>query len=201
VVPYNLFLHASLVKEKWKQKSDLIYARKDTLISIILGGVVSMSIIIAAAAINGESIENGGDLAKGLEPLYGSFAKYILGLGLFAAGITSAITAPLAASYVANSCFGWKAGLKNIKFSIVWSSILFFGVLFSSLQFSPIEIIKFAQVANGILLPIIALFLLWVVNRTKVLGKYKNNLTQNIISGLIIVITIILGIISIIKVF
>jgi Mn2+/Fe2+ NRAMP family transporter len=201
VVPYNLFLHASLVKEKWKQKSDLIYARKDTLISIILGGVVSMSIIIAAAAINGESIENGGDLAKGLEPLYGSFAKYILGLGLFAAGITSAITAPLAASYVANSCFGWKAGLKNIKFRIVWSSILFFGVLFSSLQFSPIEIIKFAQVANGILLPIIALFLLWVVNKTKVLGKYKNNLTQNIISGLIIVITIILGIISIIKVF
>ncbi len=201
VVPYNLFLHASLVKEKWQQKSDLLYARKDTLISIVLGGVVSMSIIIAATTISGEAIKNGGDLAKGLEPLYGSFAKYFLGIGLFAAGITSAITAPLAASYVANSCFGWKANLKSTKFRVVWVFILFLGVLFSSLQFNPIEIIKFAQVANGILLPIIALFLVWVVNKTAVLGKYKNNMSQNIISGVIILVAIILGFKSILKVF
>ena len=44
VVPYNLFLHASLVKEKWKQQSDLKFARKDTFISIIFGGIVSMAI-------------------------------------------------------------------------------------------------------------------------------------------------------------
>ncbi len=201
VVPYNLFLHASLVKEKWNRKSDLKYARKDTVISILLGGVVSMSIIISAAAINGDIIKNGGDLAKGLEPLYGSFAKYFLGLGLFAAGITSAITAPLAASYVASSCFGWKADMKNTKFRIVWAFILLLGVLFSSLKFSPIEIIKFAQVANGILLPIIALFLLWIVNKNAVLGKYKNKLLQNIISGVIILIAIILGFKSILKVF
>ena len=201
VVPYNLFLHASLVKEKWKHKSDLLHARKDTLISIVLGGIVSMSIIIAATTISGEDIKNGGDLAKGLQPLYGSFAKYFLGIGLFAAGITSAITAPLAASYVANSCFGWEANLKNIKFRIVWAAILFLGVLFSSLQINPIEIIKFAQVTNGILLPIIALFLLWVVNKTVVLGKYKNNMFQNVISGIIILIAIILGFKSILKVF
>lgn len=107
VVPYNLFLHASLVKEKWSNKSDLKFARKDTIISIVLGGFVSMSIIIAATAINGSVIKNGVDLAKGLEPLYGSFAKYFLGIGLFAAGITSAITAPLTAAYVASSCFDW----------------------------------------------------------------------------------------------
>lgn len=201
VVPYNLFLHASLVKEKWQQKSDLKYARKDTMISIILGGFVSMSIIIAATAIQGDAIRSGADLAKGLEPLYGNFAKYFLGIGLFAAGITSAITAPLAAAYVANSCFGWNANLKNIKFRLVWAFILLLGVLLSSLQFSPIEIIKFAQVANGILLPIIALFLLWVVNKTEVLGKYKNKLSQNIVSGIIILITIVLGFKSILKVF
>ncbi len=201
VVPYNLFLHASLVKEKWKHESDLKYARKDTMVSIILGGFVSMSIIIAATSIHGETISNGADLAKGLEPLYGSFAKYFLGIGLFAAGITSAITAPLAAAYVANSCFGWNSSLKNKKFRMVWSFILILGVLFSSMKISPIEIIKFAQVANGILLPIIALFLLWVVNKTEVLGKYKNHLSQNIISGIIILITVILGFKSILKVF
>lgn len=201
VVPYNLFLHASLVKEKWKQQSDLKFARKDTFISIILGGIVSMAIIIAATAINGQEVNNVIDLAKGLAPLYGGFAKYFLGIGLFAAGITSAITAPLAAAYVANSCFGWNANLKNSRFRIVWFFILLIGVVFSSLQFNPIEIIKFAQVANGFLLPIIALFLLWVVNKTAVLGKYKNKVGQNIVSGIIILITIILGFKSIMKVF
>lgn len=201
VVPYNLFLHASLVKEKWKQQSDLKFARKDTFISIILGGIVSMAIIIVATAINGLEVNNAADLAKGLTPLYGGFAKYFLGIGLFAAGITSAITAPLAAAYVANSCFGWNANLKNSRFRIVWFIILLLGIVFSSLQFNPIEIIKFAQVANGVLLPIIALFLLWVVNKTAVLGKYKNKLGQNIISGIIILITIVLGFKSILKVF
>ncbi|WP_456463220.1 Nramp family divalent metal transporter [Lutibacter sp.] len=201
VVPYNLFLHASLVKEKWKNKNDLKFARKDTFIAIILGGFVSMSIIIAASSINGVEIKNGIDLAKGLEPLYGNFAKYFLGIGLFAAGITSAITAPLAAAYVARSCFGWDVDLKNIKFRMVWFLILVLGVVFSSFKINPIEIIKFAQVANGILLPVIALFLLWIVNKTTVLGTYKNGIFQNIISGIIILVTIILGFKSILKVF
>ncbi|AMC10114.1 manganese transporter [Lutibacter profundi] len=201
VVPYNLFLHASLVKEKWKNKNDLKYSRKDTFIAIVFGGFVSMSIIVAASAMKGVEIKNGIDLAKGLEPLYGNFAKYFLGIGLFAAGITSAITAPLAAAYVAKSCFGWDVGLKNLKFRIVWLIILVLGVVFSSLKINPIEIIKFAQVANGILLPIIALFLLWIVNKTTVLGTYKNGIFQNIISGIIILITIILGFKSVLKVF
>lgn len=200
VVPYNLFLHASLVKEKWKTKSDLKYARKDTFISIILGGFVSMAIIIAANSINGGAINNASDLAKGLEPLYGQFAKYFLGIGLFAAGITSAITAPLAAAFVANSCFGWKLSMKSTRFRIVWMLILFLGVFFSSLELSPIDIIKFAQIANGILLPVIAIFLFWIVNKSSVLGVYKNGVFQNILAGVIIVISIVLGFKSILKV-
>lgn len=201
VVPYNLFLHASLVKEKWKKKSDLKFARKDTFISIILGGFVSMAIIISASAIGGGNISSVLDLAKGLEPLYGTAAKYFLGIGLFAAGITSSITAPLAAAFVANGCFGWKADLKDFRFRLAWFFILIIGVSFSFLKFTPIEIIKFAQIANGILLPVIALFLLWVVNKTSVLGKYKNGMLHNIISVFIILITIVLGIKSIMKVF
>jgi Mn2+/Fe2+ NRAMP family transporter len=201
VVPYNLFLHASLVKEKWKNDQSLKVARKDALISIVLGGLVSMAIVIAAASINKESIQTINDLSKGLEPLYGNFAKYFLGFGLFAAGITSAITAPLAAAYVANSCFGWNAGLKDFKFRLVWLIILLIGVIFSSLKINPIEIIKFAQVANGILLPVIALFLFWIANNSKLLGKYKNTRLQNGILILILITTIVLGLKSILKVF
>ncbi len=201
VVPYNLFLHASLVSEKWKHIDDLNTARKDTFIAIALGGLVSMAVIVAASTIKGGEISSALDLAKGLEPLYGDSAKYFMGIGLFAAGITSAITAPLAAAYVVNSCFGWQAGLKDFKFRSVWIFILGLGVFFLSFDIKPIEIIKFAQVANGILLPFIAIFLLWVVNKTAVLGKYKNTVFQNMMGIIIISLSVLLGLRSILKVF
>ena len=201
VVPYNLFLHASLVKEKWNNPKDLKNVRKDTITSISLGGLVSMAIIISASSIVSGEISSASDLAKSLAPLYGDFASYFLGIGLFAAGITSAITAPLAAAYVARGCFGWKSGLKSKKFRSVWILILILGVVFSSLGFKPIEIIKFAQVANGILLPVVAGILLWVVNKKVVLGNYVNSKFQNILGFVILILTIFLGIRGLDKVF
>ncbi|WP_430927879.1 Nramp family divalent metal transporter [Polaribacter marinivivus] len=200
VVPYNLFLHASLVKERWHKKEDLIFAKKDTFISILLGGLVSMSIIVSAASISSTNILNAADLAKGLAPLYGDFAKYFLALGLFAAGITSAITAPLAAAYVAKGCLGFKGGLQSKSFRIVWIIILFLGVLFSSIGIKPIEIIKFAQVANGMLLPVIAGILLWIMNKKNILENYVNSKFQNILGFIILAITIFLGAKGILKV-
>ncbi|MCQ0112143.1 NRAMP (natural resistance-associated macrophage protein) metal ion transporters [Zhouia amylolytica] len=200
VVPYNLFLHASLVKEKWQSEKDLRASRIDTIVSIIMGGLVSMSIIIAAAAIKTDTISSVLDLAKGLEPLYGSMAKYFLGIGLFAAGITSSVTAPLAAAYVADSCFNWKSKLTDWKFRMVWGGIIMVGIVLSSLKIKPIELIQFAQVANGILLPVVACFLVWVVNKKAVLKKYVNNKTQNIIAIAIVLIALLLGIKSILKV-
>lgn len=201
IVPYNLFLHAALVSEKWKSKTDLKLARRDTLVSIMLGGFVSICIMISAAAIKTSEVKNVMDLAKALEPLYGSAALYFMGVGLFAAGITSAITAPLAAAYVANSCFGWKADFKDKKFRAIWILILVLGVFFLSFGIKPIEIIKFAQVANGLLLPIIAIFLLWVVNRAGVMGAHKNTGLQNRIGVLIILLAVVLGAKSIVTVF
>lgn len=200
VVPYNLFLHASLVSEKWKTKEDLKTARKDTFISITLGGMVSMAIIIAATTIPKGDVSTVLDLAKGLEPLYGNAARYFMGIGLFAAGITSAITAPLAAAYVVNSCFGWKAGLKDLKFKLVWMTIIILGVLSLTFGISPIEIIQFAQVTNGILLPFIAIFLLWVANKVALMGPFKNSTSQNVLGIFIILLAILLGIKSILKV-
>lgn len=201
VVPYNLFLHASLAKTKWKSKGDLSFARKDTFIAVILGGIVSMCIIISASAIPSQGISNASDLAKGLEPLFGLNAKYFLSIGLFAAGITSAITAPLAAAFVASGCLGWNSSLKSSKFRAVWILILGLGVLFSTIGFKSIEIIKFAQVANGLLLPIIACFLLWVMNKSSILGNYTNSNVQNIVGLVIVLIAIFLGTKGILNVF
>ncbi len=201
VVPYNLFLHASLAKTKWNKKSDIQLARKDTVLAVVLGGIVSMSIIISAAAINIKEVGNAADLALALEPLFGVNAKYFLSVGLFAAGITSAITAPLAAAYVASGCLGWQTDLKSKRFRAVWMFILGLGVVFSSVGFKSIEIIKFAQVTNGLLLPVIAGFLLWVMNKTSVLGVYKNSKFQNFLGLIILVITILLGLKVILSVF
>ena len=193
VVPYNLFLHTSLSKERWKKNSDLKYAKRDTIISIILGGLISMCIVISSSSLNIEEINSVYDLAKGIEPLYGINSKYIIGIGLFSAGITSAITAPLAASYVASGCLEWSGGARNIKFKLVWFSILIFGVISSSSGFKSIEIIKFAQISNGMLLPIIAGFLIWVANKKTILGIYTNNTFQNISGLVILLLTIFLG--------
>ena len=193
VVPYNLFLHAALSKEKWKKKSDLKYAKKDTTVSIILGGIISMCIVISSSSLNIQEITSAIDLAKGVEPIYGSISKYILGLGLFSAGLTSAITAPLAASYVASGCLGWSGGTKNLKFKLVWFVILFFGVISSSSGLKSIDIIKFAQISNGLLLPIVAGFLIWITNKKSILGNYKNTNFQNIAGLLILLLTIFLG--------
>lgn len=193
VVPYNLFLHASLVSEKWNGVKHLGMVRKELFFSLLLGGMVSMAIVVCAAASNIEKIEDVADLALGLEPLFGNSATIFLAIGLLAAGITSSITAPLAAAYVVKGCLGWKGGMQSKKFKMVWMLIIILGVIFSSLGIKPVEIIQFAQIANGLVLPIIAIFLFWVVNQRSVLGDQKNNLLQNIIGFVVIALSIFLG--------
>ncbi|MEP0262298.1 Nramp family divalent metal transporter [Dokdonia sp.] len=201
VVPYNLFLHASLVTEKWKGAEALPIARKDTIVAVILGGLVSMAIIICAAAIQGGDIKNAGDLAKSLEPLFGEYARYFVGIGMAAAGLTSAITAPLAAAYVVQGCLGWEKNIKSTRFRMVWGLILILGIFFSSFGYSPIDIIQFAQVANGMLLPIIAGYLIWMANKKQLLGVYTNKTWQNIIGIIIWLVVFGLGLRTILKVF
>ena len=193
VVPYNLFLHSSLVKEKWNGISKLKTARIESFISIIIGGIVSMAIIITAASVSNDNVKSVMDLAKGLEPLYGKFAIYFLGIGLFASGITSSITAPLAAAYVAKSCFGWSGSLKNLNFRIVWFFVLLIGVIVSLLKLNPIEVIKFAQFSNSLLLPIVAILLFWLINNKTIFKNSYSYKLQNILVIVIILITIILG--------
>jgi len=193
VVPYNIFLHSSLVTEKWKSVKKIKTARLESLISILLGGVISLSIIITAASSMNQEITNVIDLAKGLEPLYGKFSIYFLGVGLFASGITSSITAPLAAAYVAKSCFGWNDTLKSIKFRLVWIFVLLFGVIVSLLDLNPIEIIKFAQFSNSLLLPIIAIILLWLVNKSVIIENKFSYKFQNVLGIIFIIITFLLS--------
>lgn len=204
VVPYNLFLHAAAVRERWTQPEMLPEARKDLAVSVILGGIISMSIVITSSvafAGSGSSISGVADLGVQLEPLLGRWARYFMGTGLFAAGISSAITAPLAAAYATQGTLGWERNLRSKRFRMVWIFIVLTGTLFALLGFRPLEAIVFAQAANGILLPVIAIYLLFIMNSKKVMGEHVNGWLSNIAGTLVVVITIGLGIRSILSAF
>lgn len=203
VVPYNLFLHASAVQERWKDASGLNESRTDILVSIILGGFISIAIIITASAAffgTGITITDAGNMAKQVEPLLGSWAKYFFAFGLFAAGTSSAITAPLAAAYATAGALGWETEFKDKKFRAIWMTVLIIGIIFSAMGFKPLSAIIFAQGTNGILLPIVAIYLLSVMNNKKTLGEYVNKGFSNIFGFIVVLVAIGLGLVSILKV-
>ena len=175
VVPYNLFLHAALVA----QSPNVPFAaiKKDTLVAIGLGGIISLCIIISAAALEGTAVKNALDLGKALEPLYGTAAPLLMQFGFFAAGLTSALTAPMAAAFVVSECFGMPKD--GWGYRITAFAVLAVGVYFTTTGIVPIEIIRFAQIANGILLPVIGLLLLFMVNNSQLMRGATPSKLQN----------------------
>ncbi len=208
VVPYNLFLHAASVQDKWGEDvptdQAVAEAKLDTRLSVGLGGLVTIAVLTTAAAAlfsTGRGVESAADMAAALEPLLGESAKYFFAFGLLAAGITSSVTAPLAAAYATAGAFGWKRDLADRKFKAIWALIIAIGVTFAILGSSPTELIVFAQAANGLILPIVAVFLLVVMNRKDLLGKHVNTAGANVIGGVVVLVAIGLGAWSILRAF
>ena len=201
IVPYNLFLHASLVSKKWNGAATLPGVRKDLIYSIILGGLISMSIVMSGAALGKAGADSFNALASGLEPLFGGYAGTFFGIGLFAAGITSTITAPLAAAIAVRGIMGWNNDHTDIRYRLVWIFVLGTGITFASMGYKPIFVIRFAQFANGLLLPLIAGFLIWIVNSRTIMGEYANQKIHNIAGGIVLLVSIGLGIKSVTSVF
>ena len=196
VVPYNLFLHASAAKSQWTNITELPTARTDTIISIGLGGLIAILVVSTAAAsmfAHGIAVNNASDMAQQFEPLFGPFSKYLLGIGMFAAGLSSVITAPLATSYAISEVLNIEGGANSKAFKLISLSIILVGAGLAMTGIKPIEIIVLAQFANGLLLPVIASFLLYAMNHKKLLGKYSNTLTANILGGAVVIFTTLLG--------
>ncbi|RUO26508.1 manganese transporter [Aliidiomarina minuta] len=204
VVPYALFLHAAGASERWpaaKLGTDqaLREARSDLRTSIPLGGLITLAILSTAASAyfgRAATIEGAADLAVSLQPLFGNAATWLMALGLLAAGVSSAVTAPLASAYALTGVLGWSGNMRGRAFRLTWLTIIVVGVIISSLGIQPVTLIVFAQVANGILLPFIAGFLLLAVNKD-VLGAYRNSFRQNLVGGLVFIIACALGLRSI----
>ena len=202
IVPYNLFLHAAAARRKWDSAAALGEARRDSGLSIGIGGLVSILILSTAAATLFRAeleISSAADMARAIEPAFGASGRYFVGIGLLAAGLTSAITAPMATGYALSELIGGDAAQRQRYFQITALIVLAIGTALSLLNIKPTELILIAQYANGILLPIIAVFLLWVMNNKSLLGGHVNGAVSNILGGAAVLITIGIGLRSILR--
>ena len=202
VVPYNIYLHASSSAKKWGKDGDKDEALKtsltDSILSIGLGGIISMCIVITAAVCYDGSgtaaIASGKAMAEQLKPILGSWATVAFGIGLFAAGMSSAITAPLAAAFASSGILGWGEDMKKKRFIAIWAIVLLFGlVAVCTLGASPTEIILFAQAANAFLLPITAILLMIVCNDKKYMDGHNNGLVINILGVIVLALTLLIA--------
>ncbi len=200
VVPYSLFLHAASAAQKWQRGSistdaALRASRADIALAIPLGGIISIAIVSTAAAAffgRDQQLDNVAQLAQSLTPLFGNAATWCLALGLIAAGLSSAITAPLAAAYALSGMLGQPLNLKQPVFRLIWLAIIVCGVLLASLGIRPVSVIWFAQIANGILLPLMCLCLLLAMNH-KLLGTYRNTRWQNGLGIVVLLVSLLLS--------
>jgi Mn2+/Fe2+ NRAMP family transporter len=203
VVPYNLFLHASAVGRRWDGVADLGAARRDLILSIGIGGGVSMAILVTSAGTifgTGIEIDSAGAMARQLEPALGGWARGFFAVGLFAAGMTSSVTAPLAAAWATAGALGWEDGLKTGRMRAIWGGVLGVGIVLALSGIRPVPAILFAQAMNGILLPAVAAFLLLVANDRGWMGSRANGIAANVVGGVVVLVTAVLGLRALVSV-
>ncbi len=198
LVPYCIYLHASTAASTKLANPDmdvdeaLSDALFDSGINAVLTAMISISIMVVGASLfaQGETVAAVSDLAKGLEPLAGTWAKGIFSLGIFAAGISSATTAPLAATYVITGILGWSTDLKDKKFRAIALVVFALGCIVAITGGTPTDIITMAQAINGVALPLTVVLAVFVASRSEVLGKYKNNTVVNVLGIGVLIITL-----------
>jgi len=190
IVPYNLFLGSGISKGV-KNVADM---RRGLTVAILLGGVFSLSVLIVGDAVEGPfSFQN---LAHALSDRSSVSGNLVLGTGLFAAGFTSAITAPLAAAITLKSLFGHRDEKRwsnsGMYYRASWMVILGTGIVFGMLNIPPVPAIILAQALNGLVLPVVSFMLVYLVHDTKLTGK-RNHPVNSFLLGLTLVVTVIIG--------
>ncbi|MBS1542534.1 MAG: divalent metal cation transporter [Bacteroidetes bacterium] len=153
IVPYNVFLGSGI------SKGQTVYLMRVGLtISVIIGGLITAAILIAGTAVT--SFSSYEELASALTKELGPLGGWSLGIGLFAAGFSSAITSPYAGSIIANHVFQWSP--RNQK--TTWILILLAGFVFGISGVKPIPVILAVQALNGLVLPLLTAFLIILIN-------------------------------------
>jgi Mn2+/Fe2+ NRAMP family transporter len=199
IVPYNLFLHAAAVRERWNGADDLPAARLDLMLAIGLGGMVSAAVVMtAAAALDGAEVNSASDMASQLSPLLGAWGSHAFALGYAAAGVSSAITAPLAAAYTVLDVLGRGRDIRQPLARVVWGGCVGFGALVALGSVRPVPLILLAQIVNGLVLPLVAMVLLVAMNDRARLGMHVNTWKGNLAGTIVVILCTVIGLRAII---
>lgn len=184
IVPYNIFIGSAISKGQ-----TIPLMRIGLVISVLVGGLITAWILIAGTMV--ESFSSFSEVASALEGKIGALGALALGVGLFAAGFSSAITSPYAASLIASTVFGSEK--KNV-IRAVWISVLLIGFLFGYSGIKPIPVILTVQALNGFILPLLTYFLILIVNDQKVVPKIHQHANwYNLLLLAILGITLLIG--------
>ncbi|HTS68664.1 MAG TPA: Nramp family divalent metal transporter [Terriglobia bacterium] len=203
IAPWMQFYLQAAVVEKGVKIKDYFYSWLDVVVGCIITDVVAFFIIVACAATiylsGNRDIKDAGDAAMALRPLAGHAASGLFALGLCNASLFSASILPLATAYYVCEGLGLESGI-NKRFSEapafywLYTTLIFVGalavVLLSEQQ--QIPIILLSQVANGVLLPFVVIFMLQLTNREDLMGPYKNSRAFNIVAWVTCIVMIIL---------
>jgi NRAMP (natural resistance-associated macrophage protein)-like metal ion transporter len=210
ITPYMLFYLQSSISDKGVQIADYAAERTDVVLGSLLTTVIAVFIIVSTAATlhtNGILVNTPEDAARALEPLAGPYARILFGLGLFGASMLAACVLPLSTAYAVCGAFGWERGVSRSWteapiFNGLYSALIVIAAAFVLIPGLPlIQVIVATQFLNGLLLPIVLIFVLRLVNDRDLMGEHTNNRIFNILSygttGILIVLTIALLVFSV----
>ena len=188
VVPYNLFLHATAARQRWQGCSvgvALSGARWESCVAIFFGGVTTVAIVVVAAALVPGTTDQSplNAVISAIEVQLPGWGAIVLGIGLFAAGLTSAIAAPVAAGWTICGAMGWSVDPDSSSFKIVALTVVLIGSFFALVTTRPAALIVTAQVTNALLLPLIALVLMMVANSALLPSGYRNSVMLNTLAA------------------
>lgn len=188
IAPWMQFYLQSAVVEKRIQVQDYALCRADVVIGCLVTDIVAFSIIVACGATlfaSGIHITDAKDAALALAPLAGKHASLLFAVGLANASLFSASILPLATAYSVCEGMGWESGIDRDfrtapHFFWLYTGIIVLGALLVLYPNAPLILIMlFSQVANGILLPFVLVFMLRLVNDRELMGEYVNSPTFN----------------------
>jgi Mn2+/Fe2+ NRAMP family transporter len=182
------FYLQSAVVEKNIQVEEYRYCRADVIVGCFVTDIVALSIIVACGAtlfVNGIRVEDAKDAAMALAPLAGNYASILFAVGLANASLFAASILPLATAYSVCEGMGWESGIdKNFRtaphFFWLYTGIIVTGALLVLIPNAPLILIMYlSQVANGILLPFVLVFMLKLINDRELMGDYVNSKAFN----------------------
>lgn len=164
IVPYNLFLGSGISKGQ-----TIPLMRIGLTISVFIGGLITAAILIAGTGVN--SFSNFNELGDALSQSLGPIGGLTLGVGLFAAGFSSAITSPYAASVIASAVFDWN----RTRQRMVWMVVVLTGFIFGISGIKPIPVILTVQALNGLVLPLLTAYLILLINDPVIVPSGQRN--------------------------